>query len=869
MTAVVVNDQGFREIIQGEPFQYGDLDLKHEELRFLVLQRRPAGTGHEGLDGLVSCTIETQLLAHADPFIAVRNARGYRLLEELILVDGKCLIVSVALERFLRHFTPAGDKPLRLWIRYVCVDQHNPNEMARYWTRQFQDKMYEMAESVVDMQRFLRDLLDRRVFERVIDSRYKEWTKKWQTLPETWPLPKVYPIRLGSYSSSERPTQAYQYVPLDTVADETRIIVIKPNEDKQAPLELHLAHCPLASDVGYFALSYTWGVSEDDVQVTVMGQSMHIRKNLERVLRGIRPSSSPHACAVWADAICINQSDTSEKNHQIPRIADVYDRAAGVICDVGEADHYSELALDFVEHLQEPIIRMDTHYEFIIGKPDRIDPDDIPRLCAALYLFLTRPYFRRVWVLQEVALASNPVISCGIGMRKGIAFEALETAAANLSDMMSRDPGLAQKMEESTPDLSSVDPAQLLFIRKLLYFRHLHIGGSRGGFIMHDIKDTAPGYLESAILARDFEAAVPHDKLFALWNVARDKTGLDFSADYSRAYEEAYMGFTKAWCAHSGSLDMIAASEFRQPVENHGFYSKASSWCPDWSTPALSSSLVRRERFRLHRISLHDDLDGPVYCADGGVRQQPDSNKYFKFVGNTLHCMGIILDKVDGIAASKTEHLPMRAVIPGLVEFCKDFFAKNNITTYDDVAQAMIAMVHGDCVASWPKKEGNSKLSPDEDLWTAPYACIPFKPRLNPDQDPNRSRHVPSYGGSYSSQEAWEVVRSIMRGRHLFVSEKGYMGLLPDYVGRVGGGGDDRDRDYIGHGGPLHLAILATCSVPVLLGEHPEIEGAYRFLGTCFVQGWMEGEVLKAEMGCDEPAEFWEAMAGTEKLRIV
>ncbi|KIW80289.1 hypothetical protein Z517_06904 [Fonsecaea pedrosoi CBS 271.37] len=862
MAEVVVNDQGFREIVQGEPFCYGNLDVENEEVRFLVLQRHPAGDDQGGQDGLVSCTMETQLLGHADPFIAVRNARGYRLLEELILVNGKCLLVSVALHRFLRYFSSSGDKPMRLWIRYICVDQQNPDEMARYWTREFQDKIYEKAELVVDMQHFLRDLMDQGVFEKVIDSRYRDWTKKWHDLPDQWPLPKVYPIKLGSRVSNDRPTQPYQYVPLDTVADETRIIVIDPNEDKQAPLVLHLAHCPLASDVVYHALSYTWGNVDDAVEITVMGQSMQIRQNLERALRRLRPSSSPRACAVWADAICINQSDMSEKNHQIPRVAAVYDHAAVVVCDVGEEDQYSDVAQDFVKHLQEPMIRMDEDYEFIIGKPERIDPGEIPRLCAALYLFLTRPYFRRAWVVQEVALASNPVISCG--MRIGTEFEALETAAAHLSDMISRDPDLPQKMKDATPDLRDVDRAQLLYIRKLLYFRHLHIGRNRGGFITHGIRDTAPGYLESAILARDFEATIPHDKLFALWNVARDRTGLAFKADYSRAYEDTYMDFTKAWCTHSGSLDMIAASEFTKPVDQHGFYSKAPSWCPDWSTSSLSSSLVRRERFRPLRMSMQDDIDGRVYCTDGGVYQEPGKNKYFEFDGNTLHCMGIILDKVDGVVTSPIDGVPVEAAIPGLVGFCKDFFAKNNITSYDDAAQAAIAMVHGDCVASWPKTEDGSKMPRDEDFWTAPYACIPFKPRLNRDQDPNRSRHVPWWGANYSRLEAWDVVRTIMRGRNLFISEKGYMGLLPSYVGKGKGEGA-----YDDHNGPLHLAILATCSVPVLLGEHPEIAGAYRLLGTCFVQGWMEGEVLKDQMGCDQPSEFWDATAGAEKLRIV
>jgi hypothetical protein len=100
-----------------------------------------------------------------------------------------------------------------------------------------------------------------------------------------------------------------------------------------------------------------------------------------------------------------------------------------------------------------------------------------------------------------------------------------------------------------------------------------------------------------------------------------------------------------------------------------------------------------------------------------------------------------------------------------------------------------------------------------------------------------------------------------MRGRKVFITEKGYIGLMPEYVR------GDRSAEQADSG--LRLAILATCSVPVLLYEDPDVEGRYRLLGTCFVQGWMEGEVLREEMGCDAPEEFWSAMLGSEKLRIV
>jgi hypothetical protein len=58
------------------------------------------------------------------------------------------------------------------------------------------------------------------------------------------------------------------------------------------------------------------------------------------------------------------------------------------------------------------------------------------------------------------------------------------------------------------------------------------------------------------------------------------------------------------------------------------------------------------------------------------------------------------------------------------------------------------------------------------------------------------------------------------------------------------------------------MAILATCSVPVLLQELPERPGTFKLRGTCFVQGWMDGEMLANYMDVETPQEFWAAVEG-------
>ena len=84
----------------------------------------------------------------------------------------------------------------------------------------------------------------------------------------------------------------------------------------------------------------------------------------------------------------------------------------------------------------------------------RLPPERLPRMCGALYKFLTRPYFRRVWVIQEVAFASNPWILCSENYHPS--FEALDMAASNLLLMLTSDPGLCHGIVEAHPDLDAL-----------------------------------------------------------------------------------------------------------------------------------------------------------------------------------------------------------------------------------------------------------------------------------------------------------------------------------------------------------------------------------------------------------------------------
>jgi hypothetical protein len=115
--------------------------------------------------------------------------------------------------------------------------------------------MYAAASVKFDMHEINSRLIENGYFEKVVDSRYRTWKKKWYGHPDEVVLPRVCPVRLGTKPDNESLTMQHRYMPLDMVADEIRIVCVMPAEHETAPIIMHVAHCPIKCEVTYIALS--------------------------------------------------------------------------------------------------------------------------------------------------------------------------------------------------------------------------------------------------------------------------------------------------------------------------------------------------------------------------------------------------------------------------------------------------------------------------------------------------------------------------------------------------------------------------------------------------------------------------------------
>lgn len=186
----------------------------------------------------------------------------------------------------------------------------------------------------------------------------------------------------------------------------------------------------------YEALSYVWGSNDTPyvayIQTTSLPdgttvfdeskwRSLKIGTNLGVALQHLRLPDRRRT--LWIDAICINQRDEAEKAAQVARMSTLYRRAERVIIWLGpkSEDPSSSLALSTLGYLGQQVELSRGMVRF--AAPDAHEHEWFRAICPlpytddiwdSIHSLLGRPYFQRLWIVQEVLLAKPAtVVACG------------------------------------------------------------------------------------------------------------------------------------------------------------------------------------------------------------------------------------------------------------------------------------------------------------------------------------------------------------------------------------------------------------------------------------------------------------------------
>ena len=207
-------------------------------------------------------------------------------------------------------------------------------------------------------------------------------------------------------TDSERDTwEDFVHQPLDLETKTIRVLRILPGKSGSV-IRCELTHQPLRDD--HTCLSYAWGDEHDPKTILVNGKKLTIRRNIFDFLHLARKHKLRHQ--LWIDAICIDQSNTNEKNHQVRQMGQIYQQARLVLIWTGAILSWNQLMIHYIKRF---IYKLFNSFRFVgIYNPRR-------RRALRYTLFgdgspITQSeYWTRMWVVQEVLLARRASVFIG------------------------------------------------------------------------------------------------------------------------------------------------------------------------------------------------------------------------------------------------------------------------------------------------------------------------------------------------------------------------------------------------------------------------------------------------------------------------
>jgi ankyrin repeat protein len=212
-----------------------------------------------------------------------------------------------------------------------------------------------------------------------------------------------------------------QYDPIDL--EDFSFRLLRLFKGTYGPIQCELFHAQLhtrENTIEYEALSYTWGSPNKLHEIEINGKRLPVTKNLFEALQHLRNQYQDRI--LWIDAICIDQSNTEERGHQVRQMSSIYEKAEQVIVWLGQATPDTDMFFFYMHCLEKEAFNhacidwksSDGRWQLLWSNVKLLwnnVHEDVQ--CEGLKNLLSRAWFRRVWILQEVANARSAKIMCG------------------------------------------------------------------------------------------------------------------------------------------------------------------------------------------------------------------------------------------------------------------------------------------------------------------------------------------------------------------------------------------------------------------------------------------------------------------------
>ncbi|KAL2063909.1 hypothetical protein VTL71DRAFT_4403 [Oculimacula yallundae] len=689
--------------------------------------------------------------------------------------------------------------------------------------------------------------------------------------------------------------------------DELRLVSLLPGSSVSG-IQCELVYTSFHTHPEYEAVSYTWGDPSITEDIILDGRPLTVTAGLARALHCFRQPKDK--CLLWIDAICINQSDEEEKSHQVQLMFDIYRNSKAVRAWIGRGlgeesedrarplqgrlnSEFGDLGMqnvpnplavasvvqqdswsvwNLIELLGQLADRSGIEYQSI---SESFMSSDGVNAWKDLCLLLLRPYWRRVWIQQEILDISKVIVYCG----------SMALSLSMLLDSCTAIDSYIDAAKETSPRI----PRAGFFVREcFLQIQRIQFssGLEDGGSQLHAL-------LRSQMFKQTSD---PRDKIYGIIGLVSSWRST-FPIDYRLSPCEVYISLFKFVVQKHNNLDAL----FSQIRVNAPRLAGLPSWCPDWSQTVLPSYVVGETDDMPNLFALPKFLPG----------HQIGPPPAFSFAGNDhiLIVTGVVLDVCKSITAcfsgaasflspsqrellNDTLRLARRSVRgsdwphwqniesshqndnheKGLTHLDKDEITSKTMLSVKEkllfphakwsIKPQSLFQCDFEPDTHWFDQEEailrmlvtNNKLCLNEDI-LAKFRTQMLSPGDGDDAENISNQLVPAtyFSGASDSLSqrkdqtsgrirledivSSDIFDQPTRHRRFFVSSKNHTGLAP---------AEGQVNDMV--------CFIFGCPIPFMLRP---VNGHFIFLGETYLHGWMNGEVMSLlESGQIQPQDF-------------
>jgi hypothetical protein len=604
--------------------------------------------------------------------------------------------------------------------------------------------------------------------------------------------------------------------------DQARILTLAPGQSTD-PLSCTLHEISL-NDVqdAYIAISYAWGGVDLDQTVTCDGLPVSITSNLHGALLRLRQQS--HSVQIWCDALCIKQGYDSasllERNHQISLMSRIFASAKCVVIDLGNDDGSCDQAADGMRAIiatpQDLRDELDLSVDAIehLGLPQWTDP-----MWTALYKLFSRPYYHRLWCVQEVVMAREVRVVFGgfeLGLEDfvsvGNVFRFTSFYEGSEDQSLIYDVFEFNRANRAASCLASTWKKRILRL------------GADGDETLGTLCDLlcSTMYLQCTDL---------RDKIYALY-------GMVASEELARELPVSYHESVGALSLRTSRYFLKSGNAAWMLVYCGGIGGDRPSWTLDLATLGVKE--------RIDPLTSTTEADGSNDAYSAGGADPPSMT--IDETGTRLRIFGTFVDTFESMPDIFAVNLPTAAIAGVGGESIKSS-AQYTLTHL----AALVAAI------PWVAAGNGETEQPPDALWRTLIADVsPYED--NPHREES-GRVLPGFGEYFHALIVWaEAIltsnppfdvedvshENTMKLNVPFEANKFWSSITPAYLGRRMSRLQSGKLALVPHASLMTdvVAVFRGVPVPFVLRRVPGDEEAYEVVGLCYVHGIMDGEAL-------------------------